>query len=109
MLDLKQGRELATDGASKAAAHAERVAPGWNQQASTALARYGAALGEFMTEDVRGLAVEVPDPPDVRAWGAVIKDAKKAGLIRFERYAAQKATNCHGSLKAVWKWVGGAE
>jgi hypothetical protein len=105
-LDIERAHQLGDEGASKAAAHADRVHEGWSAIANAALARYGAVLGEFMTEDIRDAAVEVPDPPDARAWGAVIKVARKLGRIEFVRYASQKSANCHGSPKAVWRWVG---
>ena len=106
------GQELATIGADTAAAHADRVTGGtWSEKAWDFLTHFGQAKrGEpFMTEDVRKwaeLRQAVPPAPDNRAWGAIVKSASKAGLIRHVAYAPNKSPNCHGSPKSVWVWVG---
>jgi hypothetical protein len=112
MMEQNLGQQLATIGADTAAEHADLVTGGtWSEKAWAALARFGQAKrGQpFMTEDVRAdaeLSWAVPPAPDARAWGAIVKRASKAGLIRHVAYAPNKSPNCHGSPKSVWVWVG---
>jgi hypothetical protein len=111
-MDKSLGQDLATIGADTAAAHADRVTGGeWTARAWDFFMDFAVRQkGEpFMTEDVRAKAERywaVPKAPDQRAWGAIVKRASKAGLIRHVGYAPNKSPNCHGSPKSVWVWVG---
>lgn len=106
MLDRREAQARADRGAMRAAEHADRTVADWTTRAIAALAVHGPRLGEFMVEQVREAAKELPPPPDARAWGTIIKAAKAAQLVEFVRYEAQASVNCHGSPKAVWRWIG---
>jgi hypothetical protein len=100
----------AIQGATRAAAKADRVHGDWSDRAFSYLERWASrrAGQVFMTEDVR-LAGEGSGsfvaPPDRRAWGAVILRAKRAGKLIHAGYAANKDPSCHGSPKSQWRWV----
>jgi len=58
--------------------------------------------GPFLCEDVRAFAeaAGLPNPPTKRAWGAVMRDARQAGLIRNVGYAPANSSN--RSPKVSW-------
>jgi hypothetical protein len=83
--------------------HADREISGWSDWAMWALLEYADnALGTFLTEDVRAFARAggLPDPPDGRAWGAVMRRAAKAGYIKSVGYRAARSSNL--SPKVLW-------
>lgn len=89
-----EGREA---GISQAADHAEREFPGWFEKAYGFLVSYIKQHDrEFMTEDVRlaAEAAQVPPPPDNRAWGNVIREAAKIGVIVKRGFAPAKTGHC---------------
>lgn len=59
---------------------------------------------EFMAEEVRefAYAAGLSEPPNERAWGAVIATAKRAGLIRFARFASVSNPKAHRTPASVW-------
>lgn len=104
-------RKLAEQGAEAAAGRADRATAGvWSSCAWDYFVDYARRSGgTFMAEDVRMASEKsqkVPTPPDGRAWGAIFLRAAKAHLIQRVGYAPNKDRTCHGSPKAVWRWVG---
>lgn len=104
------GQQLGLLNAQAAADAADRATGGdWSQRAweffvTWARARSGRA---FQGEDVRMAAKGiVPDPPEPRAWGAILVKAAKARLISRVGYAPVKDPKSHGNPKTVWVWVG---
>lgn len=90
-------------GAEAAVAHAEREVDGWGLLAHEALLAFaGSHPDGFLVEEVVahvGAHGLVPPPPDRRAWGAVVRRAAVAGLIRQTGYRKDS----YGSAKAVWR------
>lgn len=95
-----QQRDL---GIERAINHADRVCDDWGDKAYSLLLDFIKVTSEFMTEDFR-LSTEgkLPEPPDNRAYGALIVRAKKNGLIRHLRYEAAKDKKSHRNPKSVW-------
>jgi hypothetical protein len=78
--------------AEPAAAHAERVSPGWRDEALEHVRRYAKAHHTFLIEDVR-FAAEAdgfPAPPSERAWGAIAIRAKREGVITNDGHGMTK-------------------
>ena len=82
------GEKLANQGIKKAINHAEKDIPGWATLAFECLKsylRYCPPDHEFMAEDVRKFSQStyfLPEPPNLRAWGGIMRRAQRAGLIR---------------------------
>lgn len=104
------GQQLAIFGAQAAADHADRVTAGdWSGQAWDFFVRWATSRkgASFQGEDVRIAAKGVvPEPPEPRAWGAILVKAAKARLISRVGYAPVKDPKSHGNPKSVWVWVG---
>jgi CBS domain-containing protein len=98
-------QEMADEGMSRAADHAESVNPGWNEQAFSMLLTYAETHFEFMTEDVRVWAHTkgLPQPPDGRAWGAVTQRAVRARLLVRDRYRKTRIPPAHATPRPVWR------
>jgi len=84
---------------------ADRAEPGWQDAAFNFLRAFAADPARadgWLTEDVIRDAADCgfPGPPDLRAWGQVIRRAIAAGLIR--RVGVRGAVTSHGSLKPTW-------
>lgn len=96
----KAGRD---EGMRRAAEHAEKVNPGWVEQAYSFLATFVKDRpGDFLAEDVRlAAALVLPEPPDNRAWGPVFKEACRRGLIQRKGYGAAKT----GHMRPMPIWA----
>lgn len=93
-------------GMARAVDHADREEPDWSLRAAHALHQYAQEhRGEkFLTEDVRAWAeakMLVTEPPTAKAWGAVVKEGAKLGVIRKVGYAPAKSSNM--SPKCQWE------
>lgn len=97
-------------GIEAAADHADAVEPRWTDRAFdfavdvlAARARKG-KNDPFMTEDVRKYAVArgFPEPPDARAWGAVMIRARRKGLI--VRVGTGDSKNPQAHLRPTNQW-----
>lgn len=107
---LTLAMQLRDIGIQRAVEHADAEIPSWSDIAFDNLRmflRY-APDSQFMGEDVRGYATTrgLPDPPDKRAWGAVMLRAARAGLIRKIGYAHAKDPKVHRSINPLWERVG---
>lgn len=81
----------------------ERHNEGWQKTAMDALRRFAAAdPGRFTIEQARDvLSAELPEPTDLRAWGALTQAAIRAQIIRPTRhFTAAKSSN--GSPKRMY-------
>lgn len=91
-------------GIHDSAEHAEHDIPGWQEDAVECARQYAAGRGgdTFLAEDVRYWARinGLPEPPEPRAWGAVIRAASKAGYIRRAGYGKARSSNL--SPKVLW-------
>lgn len=106
LLDFMTTRDLANEGMQRAVEHADRVEPSWSDRAFNILADFARTNPEFMAEDVRVHAHKVlglPQPPDPRAWGAVVNSAVRSGLIVRDRYELTKIPPAHATPRPVWR------
>lgn len=99
-------RERRDDGMQRAVDHADHVEPTWSTMASDMLAEFlemtpVAAKTGFLTEFFLDFARSrsLPDPPDRRAFGAVMNRAARKGLIVKSGYAEDRFC----SPKTVWR------
>lgn len=106
--DFNAAERRAQRGIRRAAAHAERTAPGWIEQALIKLAAYArAANGPFTIEQARAsIACSLAAPPELRAWGQVTKLALKRHII--EPAGILRAASSNGSFKPAYKAGEGA-
>jgi hypothetical protein len=84
--------------------HADRVSHAWSALAFMFVQQYASRRTEgerFLTEDIVKAASEwgVTDPPDRRAWGAVINRAVRAGFIVRDGYREDR----YCSPKSLWR------
>jgi hypothetical protein len=95
-------------GMQRAQAHADAVQlDAWSARAMSALRRYlaegpgrdGAFLAEQFVDWTK--TADVAQPPEPRAWGAVISTAARRGLIRRIGYAPANTSN--RSPKCLWQ------
>jgi len=103
---INNGHQLGLLAAQTAADHADRQSGGeWTTQAWDFFVRWAKARqgNSFQGEDVR-LAAKgiVPEPPEPRAWGAILVKAAKARMISRVGYAPVKDPKSHGNPKSVW-------
>lgn len=108
------GWQLAEKGMNSAAAHADAVHGDWQDRAYEVVQRYVAALRKgftdstFIAEDVREYAARrysLPDPPDKRAWGSVMRRAASDGLIRNVGATKARDPKVHSSFTTLWQTV----
>lgn len=110
-MDNTDARAARDAGIQQAAEHAEDVHTDWNALADEALRVFAAGKrgtsDTFTSEDVRGsiAAAFVPQPPHLRAWGAVFQRAARAGLIAKAGIVESRAAHCHCAHVASWKAV----
>lgn len=96
----------ADKGIASSAAHAERVKPGWLDEAVDKVIEYATVAvraGDVWTmEQARGWAYDngLSNPPEQRAWGAVTRRLIRGGLIEQTGYAPAKSSN--GSPKPTY-------
>ena len=96
-------------GAQRAADHADRIDPGWQDRALEMLREYLKVRETFLEkrflgEEFRGWATEIfglDEPPDARAFGAVFKRASRDGLIESVGFAPANSSN--RSPKTLWR------
>lgn len=70
-------------GIQQAADHAEEARPGWTDRAFAFLKTYAERHDSFISEDVSDAAIAAgePQPPTLRAWGAVYIRAVRDNVI----------------------------
>jgi hypothetical protein len=103
-IELALARMKGHAAAQAAADHADRVRVQWTATAVAFLRTYVAKhRGAFLAEDVRAasLAWGLPEAPDGRAWGHVMKRAEREGVIVAVGYSGARSSN--GSPKVLWR------
>jgi hypothetical protein len=106
-LALDLGEAGAVAGMAKAVAHAEADNPGWSGKAYSALVSYVRRLTpgetfESMTVRKQAEANGLPQPPDARAWGGIIRAAKRAGLIAGAGVSQSSDPVQHSGYVTLW-------
>lgn len=102
---FSSGSELRDAGIKVAVDHANDVNEGWSEKAHHHLVMYlKQNPGQFQAEDARVYAEGqgLPDPPVKQAWGGVIRNAAKEGLITPVGYAPVKNPKAHCAIVRVW-------
>lgn len=94
------------DGIERVSMKADLLDEGWTDRAYSALLLYCAKFhAPFIAEEVREWAEGeglISPPHDSRAWGAVIRRAVKAGVMRKVGYSTDKFM----SPKTLWVGTG---
>jgi hypothetical protein len=103
--DLDAARAAGHEAAERCADKADRLSPGWIEEATEALRRFArnqaCAFSVEMAREV--IACEVVEPSDRRAWGHVTRLAVKREFIKRVPGAAAPAASSHGSLKPMYR------
>lgn len=90
-------------GMNQAASHANAKVAGWSDQAYAMLRRYSWENPKFLAEEFVAYAIKhgLAEPPDRRAFGAVLAKASRNRDIKREGFAVDN----YASPKAVWVLV----
>lgn len=98
-------RAKADKGIESARRHAEDDRPGWGDTAQTVLRWFLRRHDQpFTIEEARlwSEAHDLPQPPELRAWGSVTQRALREGLIvKTGGYRATASSN--GSVRALYR------
>lgn len=104
-LTFNEARQAALEGMQRAADHANLTRAQWTTLALEKLAarvRCRAPSSTFIIEEVRAEIVDLPEPPDLRAWGAVTLAAIRRKIV--ERTEGTKpARSSHLSPKPAYR------
>lgn len=103
-VDWVRATRLRDKGMQRAVEHADRVEDGWGQVAYSAVRQFlvrQPPFRSFTTEDVREWA-KLKEPPDRRAWGAVMVRAVRGGLIHKVGYRPHRDPSRHKGVSTVW-------
>lgn len=96
-MDHKQAQESAAIGIERSAANANRTHSGWVEEASEALGWAATQFDrgvEFTVEQLRQLCSQLPEPPDLRSWGAATQKATKRGyIVKTGNFALAASSN----------------
>ena len=93
--------EARDEGINAAAEHAGQA---WQVLAWSALMEYikRDRSGHFTCEDVREV-MGVPEPPDRRAWGAIMLRAARQGLIQRAGFVEHRERSRHCGISILWR------
>jgi len=102
------GRTLRNEGIRKSAAHSDQELEGWQDAAYALLKRYCAlSFGNtFQGESVRHWAHNaqgLEEPPDPRAWGAVMRRGVTSGIIEKAGFAVRNDPKSHRCPSNLWR------
>lgn len=104
MSDLERARQEAELGMGQAADHADRMRPGWTDDAYTFLVRFAERHPSFISEDVSDASKDdlfFDQPPTDRAWGSVYRRAIKHRIIEKESTGISRRR--HASVCIRWQ------
>ncbi|MES2347019.1 MAG: hypothetical protein V4641_05545 [Pseudomonadota bacterium] len=97
-------RAATNEGIARAVDHADRVDAQWSLTAYTFLATYARTHTSFTAEDVRLAAGDqLSAPPDQRAWGAVMRKAVSAQVIRGIGFVTARDPKVHRCNVRLWQ------
>lgn len=102
---LARARAAADVGIERAAARNEDANPGWVDAAVERLRAFSRhAPGCWTMEQARAvIGPELPEPTDLRTWGAVTRIATKRGYIAPARGVYMAAISSNGSAKPAYR------
>ena len=96
---MNKGLEIGHEMADIAADHAGSY---WVGIALKAVINYARKNQYFTTEQVRNANPDLPEPPDKRAWGSVIRLAKKEGYVEPNGWIRAQSLTVHGMVVTLW-------
>lgn len=105
LFSIPDANDLRDKGMKQAVENAESRHEDWAARAYAALQNFideRAGL-DFMAEDVRRWATEVPVPPSNRAWGAVILRGARSGIIKQVGYGKTTNKLAHRTPASIWR------
>lgn len=103
-LQQQRAIQLRDQGMAHAVEHADECVAGWGETAYRAVREFISRRERherFTTEDVREWA-KLEEPPDRRAWGAVMMRAVRGGLIHKAGYRPHRDPSRHKGVSTVW-------
>ena len=105
MITRKEAEARRDTGMQQAVDHADSVSFQWSERAYGHVFDFCQHRRPFLTEDARAFAEArgFSQPPDGRAWGAVMKRAFANGLVKKVGYAPARSSNL--SPKVLWEVV----
>lgn len=75
----------------------------WVAIALDAVRKHAVTNKYFTTEQVRTANDDLPEPPDRRAWGAVVRKAQREGLIQPHGWVRAQSLTVHGMVVTLWE------
>ena len=90
-------------GMAQAEDHANYVHEDWSVNAFNFLLRNlpeDPFMGEEIIKAARGI---IPEPPDPRAWGPIIRKAALSGFIKRVGYGKARKPSGHAHPVAIWQ------
>lgn len=102
----KSGKQLRDEGIKRSVNNANANIYQWSDMAYDYLLKYITTHKEFVTEDVR-IASEnmIMQPPNTRAWGAIITRAVKNNIIRRKGYVPSNNPKTHRTIITLWEVI----
>lgn len=103
-INFPTGEQLRDEGIKRAIDHADAEQPKWSEHAWWFLQTYMKTHKTFTTEEVRKASEGViPEPPDARAWGGIIRKAVKEEMIELITYVPAEDPKAHRRPTAKWR------
>ena len=82
---------------------AKNAGSAWVSLALEAVRGFALKNKYFTAEQVRAAYPDLPHPPDKRAWGGVLRLAKKEGLIAAHGWVRAESLTVHGMVVTLWE------
>lgn len=102
--DVAENIKVTNEAIQRGVDHADLVVEGWSDTAFKLLKEFILTVSTFQSEDFRmWVGDRLPHPPDERAFGAIIRRAVKAGLIKRIGFEPTSDKKTHRSPMSVWE------
>jgi hypothetical protein len=82
---------------------ADNAGEDWKKIAYETFVQYAKMHHEFTTEQVRADSLDVPAPPEPRAWGHIVNMAKKNNIIEYAGIRIATSRRVHGMRVTLWR------
>lgn len=104
----KSATELKNDGIERAKNRADKENENWSAKAYNFFIEFAKNSKEpFMTNDVVLASVNrLPQPSNLKAWGAIPVKAKHAGLIKHVGFSGGSNPRHHSNPRSLWLYTG---
>ena len=109
-MEKDEGAVLRDIGIAKAVAHADRVVNSWSTDALKIVVDYcnGLSSGDHVTSEkfrMHAVVGGLQNPPDNRAWGGVMRNAAKMGIITKIGWTTADDPKVHKNPVSLWAVV----